>query len=73
MPHTKLTDKSEVNRCPNCRSRDIRYVHCLSHRLPWWWYVECWNCHCCGKTKLGLNRAIKSWNKDSEKKRGANR
>ena len=31
-------------------------------------YIECFNCQWCGKTKLGLNRAIKSWNKESENK-----
>ena len=68
MTDNRFPDKSTVKRCPNCRSRSIKYVHCLSHRLPWWWYVECWKCHWCGKKKLFLKRAIKSWNKESEKK-----
>ena len=69
MPNN-LTDKSKLMRCPGCRRRNVKYVHIRSRRLPFWWYIECWNCHWCGKTKLGLNRAIKSWNKESERKWG---
>lgn len=68
MTDKKPTDKRKLKSCPNCRSRNLKFLHCLSSRLPWWWYIECFDCHWCGKTKLGLNRAIKSWNRESEKK-----
>lgn len=52
--------------CPNCGcpNRLIK-VHISSARLPWWWYIECDNCHWCGKTKLFLRRAMRSWNSDT--------
>lgn len=27
------------------------------------YFVECGNCHCCGKTKVGKKRAVKAWNR----------
>lgn len=59
-----MTDKSILKRCPNCRSTTVKVVRIVSARLPCWYYIECFNCHWCGKTKLGLKRAIKSWNKE---------
>lgn len=56
---------TEVKSCPNCGSTNTKKVHSLSRRLPWWWHIECWNCHWCGKTKLFLFRAIRSWNKET--------
>ena len=54
----------KIKGCPNCGiTNRIHKVHICSKRLPFWWYVECDNCHYCGKTKLFLRRAIKSWNK----------
>ena len=55
----------EINSCPNCGCNHIWKVHSVSSRLPWWWYMECKKCHWCGKTKLFLFRAIRSWNKES--------
>lgn len=49
--------------CPNCNSSRIVDVHILSRKLPWWWWVECMNCHWCGPTKLFRRRAEKAWNK----------
>lgn len=70
MPDKKPPDKSILNCCPNCRCNNLKYVRVVSRRLPFWWRIECWNCHYCGKTKLFLKRAIKSWNKEMEKKKG---
>ena len=64
---------AEIKPCPNCNhTNTMRKVHILSARLPFWWYIECCNCHWCGKTKLFLFRAIKSWNKEprTPKERG---
>ena len=56
-----------ISACPNCHSTNVKKVHIISRRLPFWWYIECFSCHWCGKTKLFLRRAIKSWNKEREK------
>ena len=53
--------------CSACGSTHILLVHSASSRLPWWWHVECKSCHYCGKTKLFLRRAVKSWNKEKKK------
>lgn len=65
----------KTGRCPNCNStKEVKKVHIVSCRLPWWWYIMCDNCKWCGKTKLFLFRAIKSWNKESiQRKRGGTR
>ena len=46
--------------CPACSSTHLHFVHTASAFLPWWWHVECQNCHYCGKTKLFLRRADKA-------------
>ena len=50
--------------CPNCDSGITLTNHIRSSRLPFWWYLECANCHWCGKTKLFLWRSVRSWNKE---------
>ena len=55
----------KIKSCPNCGSNHIWKVHIASSKLPWWWFMECSECHWCGKTKLFLFRAIRSWNKES--------
>lgn len=61
--HSKL----KLNKCPNCHSSNLIRVHISSARLPWWWYIECNECHWCGKTKLGLKRARRSWDKETKR------
>lgn len=53
--------------CPECGCFTIHNCHILSAKLPWWYYLECANCHWCSKTKLFLWRAKRSWIKDSKK------
>lgn len=53
-----------VKPCPNCGSRNIILNHVVSARLPWWYFVECDDCHWCGKTKLFSKRAERSWNNE---------
>lgn len=60
-----LFKQNNLKPCPNCKANNIKKVHSLSSYLPWWWHIECFDCHWCGKTKLFLRRAIKSWNKES--------
>lgn len=50
--------------CPKCGSGKLVKGHTLgTHR----WFVECEDCHYCGKTKLFLFRAIRSWNREATK------
>lgn len=57
----------KIKSCPNCGTTNrILKAHICSRRLPFWYYIECDNCHWCGKTKLFLRRAIKSWNKEQK-------
>ena len=58
--------QNKLKSCPNCKSTNIKKVHSLSRQLPFWYWIECFDCHWCGKTKLFLHRAITSWNKESE-------
>lgn len=53
-----------IKDCPNCKSKHLIKAHIASARLPFWWHIECWDCHWCGKTKLFLWRAVRSWNKE---------
>lgn len=59
--------KAKCFRCTSCGSTYILFVHTASAFLPWWWHVECQNCHYCGKTKLFLRRAVKAWKKEKRK------
>lgn len=56
--------KYKIKFCPKCGSNLIGKINIKSARLPFWWYLGCARCHWCGKTKLFLFRAIKSWNKE---------
>ena len=40
--------------CPSChyQSRLIKVRIIGGRRLPWWWFIECDNCHYCGETRL---------------------
>lgn len=54
----------EIEPCPGCKALypwlvRVHPTRCLFTR----YYVECWNCHYCGKTKIGKKRAVKAWNK----------
>ena len=61
--------KNKTRACPACGSAGIWYTHIQSRRLPWWWYLECKDCHWCGKTKLFLSRAVSSWNREKRTKK----
>lgn len=55
---------TELKPCPFCGIKNrLTKVHISSNRLPWWWYIECDNCHWCGEEKLFLRRAIMAWSR----------
>lgn len=58
---------TDLKPCPFCHYQNrLKKVHIISRRLPFWWFIECDNCHFCGETKLFLRRAVKSWNRRAE-------
>ena len=58
---------ADLKPCPFCHYQNrLKKVHIISRRLPFWWFIECDNCHFCGETKLFLRRAVKSWNRRAE-------
>ena len=54
---------NELKPCPNCKSTNLRKVRILSRRFPYWYWIECFNCHYCGAVRMFLRRAIKAWNR----------
>ena len=53
-----------LKECPGCEAQYPMLVRV--HPLRWIftkYYVECWNCHYCGETKVGKRRAKRSWNR----------
>ena len=56
--------KAKPKPCPKCGCPRLVKFHILSALLPWWYYIECDNCHWRGKPKLFSRRAIKEWNKN---------
>ena len=60
--------KIKLKPCPRCGSKRLQIAHIISSRLPWWYYVECNDCHACGKKRLFLWRAKISWNKEKTEK-----
>ena len=60
--------QTKIKFCPKCNY--VAFANkIVSSKIPFLYYVECSNCHWCGKTKLFLRRAIKSWNKGSKNDR----
>lgn len=59
----------KIKHCPNClkSGSDMQIWGALYHHAIFprqWYFVECPSCHWCGKTKLFLWRAIRSWNRE---------
>ena len=54
----------KLRECPGCEADKPMMVRILPKRgIFTRYYVECWLCHYCGKTKIGKSRAAKSWNR----------
>ena len=66
--------KAYMSPCPNCGSKRLWLNRVTStpfgtiERAPHKWWVECGDCHWCGKTKWLVHRAINAW---QEEKRNA--
>ena len=57
--------------CPGCEAPYPWLVRVHPVRLLFTrYYVECWKCHYCGKTKIGKERAVKAWNRIARGERG---
>ncbi len=55
---------TELKECPGCEAEKPMMVRIHPLRgIFSKYYVECWNCHYCGKTKVGKRRAKRSWNR----------
>ena len=52
---------SQLKPCPNCGSEKIWRVHSTTSKFTWW--IECAECHWCGKTRPFEWMAIKVWNR----------
>ena len=53
-----------IEKCPHCGAIAIRYNKIICGGHGYW--IECMDCHWCGKTKLFLRSAWKAWNKESK-------
>lgn len=56
--------KGRLDECPDCQSHRIGLNHSLTRR---WkpYFLECENCHYCGKDCFTIRGAIWSWNNDT--------
>lgn len=51
----------ELKPCPFCRYQNrLKKVHIISRRLPFWWFIECDNCHCCEESQTVFTQSSKS-------------
>lgn len=48
--------------CPDCGSYRTGLNHCLMHKFKKY-FLECEDCHWCGKTMPTIRMAIWSWNR----------
>lgn len=52
--------KEKLNSCPNCDSHKLWLSHGMIHHI---WWVECSECHWCGRDSKTVIGAMKFWNK----------
>ena len=58
--------RSKAQSCPDCDSPRLWLNHSMTNRFnPYW--VECGDCHWCGKSRPTIRLAIRIWNKDGRK------
>ena len=60
-------DKLKKNKkdCPHCRGKQIHLCKHSNQLIKKYW-LECQNCHWCGKSKSTIRSAIRVWNKESD-------
>ena len=59
--------KSKTKGCPNCGSGRIHLNRSICRTFLRYW-LECWNCHCCGPRGNTINGAIRRWNHFAKEK-----
>lgn len=59
--------KVKAKPCPNCECGQIGLNDSLLHRWKRF-YLECENCHWCGKSRPTIGAAVKAWNRDNVEK-----
>ena len=59
--------KPKANRCPDCNCKRVGLNDSILHR--WMrFYLECENCHWCGRSMPTIRLAVWIWNKDGGKR-----
>ena len=53
--------------CPNCGCGKLGLNDSILHRWKRF-YLECENCHWCGKSRPTIGTAIRAWNRDNVEK-----
>lgn len=59
--------RSKAQPCPNCNSPRIWLNQSLTYRYKKFW-LECGECHWCGKSRPTIRWAVHMWNKDGRKR-----
>ena len=63
--HEWLKKQPYVKSCPSCGSTWLFMVRCLLRRHRKY-YIECEDCHYCGKMAFTIKGALRKWNKTKE-------
>ena len=58
--------KPKADRCPNCGCRIVGLNDCFMYKWKRF-FINCEECHWCGRRKPTIRMAIKAWNKDGAK------
>lgn len=54
--------KSKAKPCPDCGCKDVGLNDCFMRRFKRF-FLECEECHWCGKTYPTIRMAVRSWNR----------
>ena len=58
--------KPKVRWCPDCRCHTVVLNDSYFHRFRRF-FIECENCHWCGKSYPTIGMAVRSWNRESRR------